>query len=179
MSEVIKNNMQRLDNYNLAFVTNWQCSFKDFPDLVYFAQNVTIPSLSVNGIQTPYKNQRTFMPDNRIDFGQLTITFLVDEDFNNYDTLIKEFFLQEKAPDGRPKMKEVFHDLTVTRLSSNNVPIARFIFSGCTLTNVGSISYNTTGSDPDLVVCDASFNVTRMEIENLRKSNKRDNEVME
>lgn len=179
MTDTIKHNMQRRDNYNLAFVTNWQCTFASFPDLVYFAQNVTIPSVTVNGIITPFKNQRTFMPDNRIDFGQLTITFLVDEDFNNYDRLFKEFLLQEKAPDGKPKIKEVFHDLTVTRLSANNVPIASFKFTGCTLNNIGSINYNTTGNDPDLVVCDVSFNITRMEIVNLRKSNLKDNEVVE
>lgn len=172
--------LRRMDNYNTALVTNWQVSFHKFFELEYFAQSVIIPSLSVSGIPVDYRNRRAMMPDNKIDFGQLTISFIVDEDFKNYDRLFQEFMLQEVASRGQGmKIEEVLHDLTVTRLSSNNVPIARFNFKGCSLTSLGSINYVTNGNDSDQVLCDVSFNVSRMEIENLRKSNLRDDEVIE
>lgn len=161
-------------NYNEAMTTNFLVSFKKFPGLTYFAQNVTIPSVSVNGIRTPFQNQRTYMPDNQIDFGQLTITFIVDEDFANYDTLFQEFLNQEK---GKGSVQTLLHDLTVIRYSSNKVPISAFKFANASLTNLGSINYSTTGSESDLIVCDVSFNVTRMEIEVLRKANKKDGEL--
>ncbi len=173
------NELNRLENYNNALTTNWQVTFHKFEALQYFAQNVTIPSLNVDGIPVTYKNTRAYLPDNKIEFGQLTVSFVVDEDFVNYDRLFREFLLQETASKDRGrKIDEVLHDLTVTRLSSNNVPIARFNFKGCSLTSLGSINYTTTGNDPDIALCDVSFNVTRMEIENLRKSNIKDDEVI-
>ena len=176
----MKEELGRLDNYNTALTTNWQVSFHKFEGLAYFAQNVTIPSLSVSGIPVNYRNRVAVMPDNKIDFGQLTISFQVDEDFTNYDRLFKEFLLQETASSGQgKKISEVLHDLTVTRLSSNNVPIARFNFKGCSLTMLGSINYTSINNDSDIALCDASFSVSRMEIENLRKSNLRDHERIE
>lgn len=160
-----------LENYNEAFLTSWKFVCNKFPDLVYFAQLVTIPSISVSGIKLHYKNQNTTLPDNVIDFGQLIISFIVDEDFNNYDRLIGEFFKQERAPTGEGSIRKILHDITVIRLSSNNVPIAQFDFKDCALNNVGSISYTSTGTEPDLAICDVSFSITRMNITNLRKSN--------
>ena len=166
---------QNLANLNEAFVTSWQMVCNDFPEIVYFAQNVTVPSISISFVPVPFRNQLAKYPDNKIEFGSLTVTFIVDEDFNNYDKLFKEFLKIETAEDGQgSNIRSVLHDITVTRLSSNNVPIARFIFTDCSLADIGSINYTTTGSEPDVAVCDVSFNVTRMEIENLRKANKLD-----
>ena len=168
-----------LDNYNEAYVTSWKFVCNKFPDLVYFAQLVTIPSINVSGIKVHYKNQNTTLPDNVIDFGQLIISFIVDEDFNNYDRLISEFFKQERAPNGEGRIQKVLHDITVMRLSSNNVPIAQFDFKDCALQNVGSISYTSTGTEPDLAICDVTFSITRMSITNLRKSNRLDGYLQE
>lgn len=165
---------QNLPNYNEALTTNWQLVFSKFPEIDYFAQSVTIPSISVSGTRTNFKNQRMFSPDNLIDFGQLTVTFTVDEDFNNYDALLREFFNQEKNTDGTNKIRDLLHDVSVIRMSSNKVPIATFKFTDASLNSLGSINYTSTGAEPDILVCDATFNVTQMYIIPYRNSNNLD-----
>lgn len=163
---------QNLPNYNEALTTNWQVVFNKFPGIIYFAQSVTIPSITVNGIRTTYKNQRMFAPDNQIDYGQLTITFIVDEDFENYDALFKEFLVQEKAEKGNGNnLRELLHDMSVIRMSSNKVPTAVFKFTDVSLTTLGSINYTSTGAESDVIICDASFNITQMQVHSFRKSN--------
>lgn len=168
----IYNQAQNLQNYNEALSTNWQLVFNKFPGIIYFAQSVTIPDVTVNGIRIAHKNQRMFAPDNLIEYGQLTVTFIIDEDFENYDALLKEFQVQEKATKGNgDNIREILHDLSVIRLSSNKVPIAVFKFTDASLTSLGSINYTSTNSEADLIVCDVSFNITQMYVERLRKSN--------
>jgi hypothetical protein len=168
----IFNRSQNLKNYNEALTTSWELVFNKFPDLIYFAQSVTIPSVTVDGIKTSFQNQRMYLPDNQIDYGQLNISFIVDEDFENYDAILEEFKRQETAGKGNGnKIREILHDLTVIRYSSNKVPIAVFKFTDASLTNLGSINYTSTGAEAEIIICDVSFNVSQMYIQRFRKSN--------
>lgn len=176
--ELYSSRAQNLPNYNEALATSWMLVFNKFPDLIYFAQSVTIPGVTTSGIRTTFKNQRTFMPDNQIEFSDFTAQFIVDEDFANYDALLQEFFVQEKATQGNGNnIRELLHDFSVVRLSSNRVPIAVFKFTDASLNSLGSISYNTTGSEPDLLICDVTFNVTQMYVQSFRKSNEKDGQL--
>lgn len=166
------NPYRNLDNYNPSYATSWIMSAGAIPEMDYFIQNVTIPSITVDTIIAPYKNYEVKLADNRISFSDLVITFVIDEDFNNYDKMIERFLLNEMASRGKGNdYKEVLNKITLTRLSANNVPIARFHFNDCVLNSLGSITYTSMGSEPDLLVCDASFSVNRMEIERIGKSN--------
>lgn len=169
------NESLNLKNYNEALVTNWQLVFESFPGIDYFAQSVTIPSITVDGIRVPHKNQRMFVPDNLIEYGQLTVTFIIDEDFENYDILLEEFRKQEKATQGNGNnIRELLHDVSVIRYSSNKVPIAVFKFRDASLTNLGSINYTSTVSEAEVILCDISLNITDMVVERFRKSNELD-----
>lgn len=171
-NEILEVRAQSLKNYNEAFSSSFELVINRFPELLYFVTSVTLPSVTVDGVRTTFKNQRTFYSDNVIEYGQLILTFQVDEDFENYDALFKEFKLQEKASEGNGgNIKEILHDLTLIRLSSNKVPIALIKFTDASLTSLGSINYTTTSSEADIIICDITFNVTEMVIEPLRKSN--------
>lgn len=176
--EEILNRAQNLRNYNEALTTSWELVFNKFPHLEYFAQMVTIPSVTVNGIRTPFQNQRTFMPDNQVDFGQLNVSFIVDEDFENYDAILEEFKKQDTAGKGNGNnIREILHDLSVIRYSSNKVPIAVFKFTDVSLNNLGSITYTSTGAEAEIIICDVSFNVTEMYVQRFRKSNTLDGTI--
>lgn len=152
-------------NYNPALISSWIISFAKIPEIVYFAQNVTLPSVSVDAIPVPFKNFRNPIPDNTIVWGDITISFIIDEEFINYDRLIKEFLLQEKATDGNANNhNELFSDMTVTRMSSNNRELSKFVLKNISLNSLGSINFNSNSTDPDSIFCDATFSVGRMEI---------------
>lgn len=159
-----------IENYNNALTTSWIVTFHHLPNLQYFCQSLTLPSMNVDYIPVNFRNYTGKVPDNKINFGDLVLTFIVDEDYVNYDSLMDELFLQEDSSQEMTYNNTVLHDITVTRLSSNNVPIARYHLEACSLNSLAGLNYSTTQSDPDLVVCDASFSVTRMVVEKLRKS---------
>lgn len=163
-------NVNTVENYNNALSTNWIVIFHNLPNVQYFVQSINLPSISVDTIPVPYMNQTAKIPDNKINFGDLSMTFIIDEDFVNYDALMAELFTQEDSNVNVKYNNKVFHDITVTRMSSNNVPIARWHLEACSLNMLGAVNYDSTQSEPALIVCDASFSVTRMSVEHMRKS---------
>ena len=61
---------------------------KKMPNVNYFIQNVSLPSVDVGQVEvaTPFSN-RIKMPGDLVTYGDLVISFRVDEDLNNYNEL--------------------------------------------------------------------------------------------
>lgn len=60
------------------------------PELVFTAQKVDIPQLSIGEVNLPnYQNRNAFLPGDTLDYGTLDITFLVDKEFRTYLSLLK------------------------------------------------------------------------------------------
>ena len=57
---------------------------KNYPNISFFAQSVSHPSVSVAPAEVPFRRANVYMPGDKINFGQLSITALIDEDMNDY-----------------------------------------------------------------------------------------------
>ena len=71
-------------NYNNALSTSFKFVIDIIPSLTYFAQSVTIPTLTVDSIETKIRNYRAKLPDNHMVMDDLMLQFLVDEDYYNF-----------------------------------------------------------------------------------------------
>lgn len=71
-------------NINPLASNGFMFSINKLPDLSYFCQEVNLPDLSLPIAEgyTPLSN--TPMPGDKINFGDLQVTFLIDEEMNNY-----------------------------------------------------------------------------------------------
>lgn len=76
--------MTEPDNKNYLQETNYRFVLKKTPALNFFCTGVSMPSLSMNSIDHHNPFQR--MPETGVQatFDQLTITYIVDEDMENY-----------------------------------------------------------------------------------------------
>lgn len=72
------------NNKNFLSPLGFSFSIKKTPGVNYFVQSVNVPNLTLGSIEyaTPFRNIP--LPGDKIDYGDLIITFRVDEELKNY-----------------------------------------------------------------------------------------------
>lgn len=74
-------------NRNQAIGTSFKLEIPGLEEVNYFVQTTEIPGMTMSGVDAPYQKFGTNVPSNRIEFDPLNLTFLVDEDYANYESL--------------------------------------------------------------------------------------------
>lgn len=154
-----------MDNYNNAINTAFQFYTNRSPELTYFVQGVTLPNVSVNAQLHGYRNNTVKIPGNVVNYGDLILTFLIDENFSNYDFLYDWLIESRDAAHSQDKIRNMMSDLTLFRLNSNKVKIAEIKYKDAFPVDLGSVSYMTNSTDPDVLVCDVTFSYQTFEIQ--------------
>ncbi|MEG1299132.1 MAG: hypothetical protein RSC93_00315 [Erysipelotrichaceae bacterium] len=145
-------------NYNNALSTSFKFVIDIIPSLTYFAQSVTIPTLTVDSIETKIRNYRAKLPDNHMVMDDLMLQFLVDEDYYNYDKIRLWMLKCVKAQeDDDGSIGELLSDVYVSRLDSNKKEIAKFVFKGAFPSMLGSLNLASNVADADIIVSDITF----------------------
>ena len=74
---------QQIENRNFLSPIGFKLLLAKYPKVVYFAQSANIPAINANAQQqpTPY---RPLPLDGFISYDPLNLTFLIDEDMENY-----------------------------------------------------------------------------------------------
>lgn len=152
-------------NYNNALSTSFKFVIDVIPSLTYFAQSVTIPTLTVDSIETKIRNYRAKLPDNHMVMDDLMLQFLVDEDYYNYDQLRLWMLKCVKAKDDDDgTLNELLSDIYISRLDSNKKEIAKFVFKGAFPSMLGSLNLANNVADADIVMSDITFGYQSYEI---------------
>ena len=71
-------------NYMQPTQFNITISRKNYPNLSFFAQSVQHPGMSSAAVTVPYSRTDTYLPGDKIEFGTLGVTALIDEDMVSY-----------------------------------------------------------------------------------------------
>jgi len=164
------------------------------PLVEYFCQTANIPSISLGTatINTPLYDYP--VPGDTITYGSLDISFLVDENLNNFKELHdwisglgfpkdhKQFLdLSQTSIDRFPGTLEstaatgtaikqpipeggTYSDGTLTVLNSKNVAKTEIRFQNLYPTALGSLNYDIQASDVDYLQVSASFNYFNYDI---------------
>jgi hypothetical protein len=157
------------------------------PEVEFFIQTANIPSMSLGEatVATPLRDYP--IPGDKVNFGSLDISFLVDENLNNYKELhdwIKGLgfpqnhtqfqTLQATGSDRFPGSTAgasvpgvatpkplteggIYSDATLIVLNSKNIAKTEIRFQNVYPTSIGSLSYDIKASDVDYLQCQASF----------------------
>ena len=152
------------------------------PLVEYFVQSANVPGIQLGTATVPSPFYDYPVPGDTLSFDPLNISFLVDENLNNFNELHKwisrlgfgdsheEFadLLREGTPSQRtPSSKGIqrplpeigtYSDATLTILSSKNMPKTEIRFKNIFPTSISGLDYNIGGTDIDYVTCSASFN---------------------
>ena len=172
------------DQLDYASPTQFRFGIKQLPDVEFFTINANLPGISATPIDyaTPYK-PIPIMGD-ALTYSDLTITFIVDEYLENYQSLHgwmtgygfpssrKEFrtYREETAlapaAGATPAVdklglatpdKAMYSDAFLMILSNKNNPILNVNFQNVFPISLGDLTYTQGATDVEYITVDATF----------------------
>ena len=127
----------------LVISDGFRMVFSRAPNVQYFLQGFSIPSVSVNETIIPRGKQNVYAPGDTIVYEPLTVTMMVSEDMDNfkeiYDWLYREI--------DSNTMQEKYDDVTIYILTSKNNPNKKLIFRNVFPTSIGNIAFTVVEAD--------------------------------
>lgn len=126
--------------------------------LQFSVYGITAPSIIIDAVETPYGGQVfNFTSHNRPDYESISVSFTIDNEFNNYWTIYKwlnllnnnreAFFYAEKIPVLNSPYDEYATTITVYGLDEYNNRKIQFDYIGAVPVGLGEISYNYRDSE--------------------------------
>ena len=165
-----------LDNRNFLSPTGFKFSLKRSPGVAFFCNQANIPSLDLGIAVQPTYLKDIDVPGDKIQFGDLTIRFLVDEDLVNYMEIqnwirglgypesMQEFVdLENEAvlPGNFGRSGDnIYSDGTLQILSSNLVARFNVNFKDLFPYSLSTISFDATDTDIEYFTAEATFKYT-------------------
>jgi hypothetical protein len=161
-------------NVNPLSASGFTFSIQKIPELTYFAQEVTLPSVSLPPaeIQTPLS---TFYTSGvNLQYSDLTVSFIVDEDMSNYLAIYK-WMVGLGFPEARIQFSDFIagsnlnevSDGNLQILSSSNNVIRNIVFYDLRPIDLGGLTMVTNQSDITYLTCDVTFNYSFFKFEGL------------
>ena len=180
--------------FDYASPIQFRLKISKLPLVEFTVQTANIPGISLDEVQQPTRLKSIALPGSTLSFANLDISFLVDENLNNYkelhDWLIglgtpesdSQFAglletgsdrfagsTASSAPTGSntaTPLNEgaIYSDATLTVLNSKNIAKTEIRFKNVYPTSLGSLSYDIKASDVDYLQVGASFSYMGYEI---------------
>ena len=173
--------MSALDNQpiNQSFLSplGFRLQIKKTPAMNYFVQSVTIPSVSLGtaDVDTPFT--KIPFPGTKLSFGNLQVTFKVDEDMKNYIEIFNwmrsmgfpDNFDQYASIAGKSIQSGdgIFSDITLLTLSSAMNPNVELTFFDCFPVDLSSMEMDSTLPDVEYLTATVTFANRRFDIKAL------------
>ena len=189
-------NVQTRQPSKMDYASPVQFRFKiaKLPQVEFFIQTVNLPGISLGTVAIPTSVYNYPVPGDEISFQPLDISFLVDENLNNYKELhdwlsglgfgkSHEQYadLQATAEDRFPGSSKgslvagveipaplseggIYSDATLTILNSKNLAKTEVRFQNVFPTSIGSLSYDVKAGDVDYLTVQASFTYMNYDI---------------
>jgi hypothetical protein len=165
-----------IDNRNFLAPTGFKFSLKRSPGVAFFCNQANIPSLDLGIATQPSYLKDIDVPGDKIQFGDLTLRFLVDEDLVNYMEIqnwirglgypetLQEFDRLEKEavlPGNFDRSGDnIYSDGTLQILSSNLVAKFNVNFKDMFPYSLSTITFDATDTDIEYFTADVSFKYT-------------------
>ena len=172
-----------IDNRNFLAPTGFKFALKKSPGVAFFCNEANIPDLNLGIAVQPNYLKDIDRPGDKIQFGDLTIRFLVDEDLTNFMEIqnwIRGLGFPEKLSQFSDLEKEavmpsnfenresdIFSDGTLQILSSNLIPKFQVKFEGLFPYSLTTLTFDATDTDIEYFTSEASFKYTIYSITDL------------
>ena len=165
-----------IENRNFLSPVGFKFSLKRAPGVAFFCNQANIPSLDLGIAEQPTWLKNIDVPGDKIQFGDLTLRFLVDEDLVNYMELqrwIRGLGYPEDMDEFRKLEGEavlpgnfgqagdnIYSDGTLQILSSNLVPSFQVVFTDLFPYTLSTVTFDATDTDIEYFTADVSFKYT-------------------
>lgn len=125
-----------------------------FPNVEYTVQTVVLPDVTVQPAQYATPQRRLPVAGDKAEFGELQISFLIDEDMKNYQE-IYDWMIAEVVNEDPGNRKE--RDLTLSILSSHNNVNREIQFIDAFPTSLSSLPFDITITDTQYLTAIVGF----------------------
>ena len=165
-----------LENRNFLSPIGFKFSLKRAPGVAFFCNQANIPSMDLGIAEQPTYLRNIPTPGDKIQFGDLSLRFLVDEDLVNYMELqrwIRGLGYPENMDEFRKLEGEavlpgnfgqagdnIYSDGTLQILSSNLVPSFQVVFTDLFPYTLSTVMFDATDTDIEYFTADVSFKYT-------------------
>ena len=167
--------IQQPANLNQLNVVSFEVVFTKLPSVQYFCQRITLPTviLGETNEATPFMNLP--VEGDTLTFEALTLSFVVDEDLQNYIEIYNWMTalgfprdysqfrtLKEVVTDAASQPDSKYSDLTIILYTNKANPNYKVTFTECFPTSLSSIQLDATPTGMEPIVVDATFNFRGM-----------------
>ena len=149
------------DNINLISPVGFRFNIEYIPQTNWFLTAVNLPGISLAEINQPTPFMPTQVPGNDLTWEPLNITFLVDENLNNwremYDWLNGLGFPNEYSEYKEQKDKQIYSDASLTILNSHMNAKYVILFKDLFPTSLSEVSFDSASADIEGIKATATF----------------------
>jgi len=150
---------KQITNKNYLSPTGFKFNIVKTPKVDFFSNSTKIPGIQLGNIKVGNYLKSIDLPGDNIQFEDLTLQFIVDEDLENYLEIhnwiyglgypesVNEFQQLITAADGSKDVKEQFSDGTLAILNSNFNVSARIKFRDLFPVSLSSLDFTATDTD--------------------------------
>ena len=176
-----------ITNRNFLSPVGFKFALKRSPAVAFFCNEANIPSLDLGVAEQPTYLKNIPVPGDKIQFGDLSLRFLVDEDLKNFmeiqnwirglgfpeslsqfDELEKEATMPSNF--GNNTGDDIYSDGTLQILSSNLIPKFQVMFSDLFPYSLSTITFDATDTDIEYFTAEVSFKYTIYRITDLENN---------
>ena len=178
-----------IENRNFLSPVGFKFGLKRSPGVAFFCNSANIPDISLGIAEQPTYLKDIPVPGDKIQFGDLNLRFLVDEDLTNYMEIqnwirglgypesLQEY--QDLDDSGnltdafgffKKGRADIYSDGNLQILSSNLVPQFQVQFSDLFPYSLSTMSFDATDTDIEYFTADVSFKYTIYRITDLENN---------
>lgn len=158
-------------NLNPLSPNGFRFNITKLPDVEFFCQEVNLPEMSLGATQQYTPLSDPWIPGDKLDFGELTLQFLVDAEMKNYKAIHHWLvglgfpktwqqytnFIKEDEKNQVSELMQNYSDGVLQILNNTNNPAQSIQFRDIFPTGLQSITFLSTSQDVQYIVGNATF----------------------
>ncbi len=152
---------------NKSFLSNnkFEFAISRLPNFTFFVQNISLPDISLSSSEIPTPLVRLKLPGNQLEYGQLAMTFIVDEDmqswFELYDWMTNlgnpdSFDKRGSLTDQPGKNNSTTSDATLFIKTNSNNPNIVIDFKDIYPISLSELAFSSTETQ-EFITCSSTF----------------------
>jgi hypothetical protein len=154
-------------NKNMLSPVGFDFSIRKTPDMHFFIQSIVLPGITLGTFDIPNPLKKVPMYGDHIEYGELEVTFKINEDMTNYLEIF-DWITAIGFPDNYGQHKAIrdvtdasgegiFSDATLTILSSAMNPNIQITITDLFPLSLSPITLDTRDTNIDYIEATASF----------------------
>ena len=162
----------QISNRNFLSAVGFKFTLAKYPKVDFFSNSARIPEISLDIARQPTYLKDIDIPGEKLNYGDLTLRFMVDENMENYISIYEwltglgfpettsQFRTLTTDDGGVRDQKEAFSDGTLRILNSNFREVAKVKFLDLFPTSLSSLDFDATSTDINYFTAQVSFKYT-------------------